>query len=97
MILINSVTLDGVHNTLVHCFKMVVFLFFLHPWILWRGTFYDPPCGAVSWQLCPLRQRWKNIELERQEQEKFKTVDDRGVRLSEINFEICSVKVDILF
>jgi len=23
--------------------------------------FYDSPCGAVSWQLCPLCQSWKKI------------------------------------
>ena len=49
-ILINNVTLDGVHNTLLHCFKMVVFgfsstlgfcgeaHFMIHPVALFRGS-----------------------------------------------------------
>ena len=49
-ILINNVTLDGVHNTLLDCFKMVVFCFsstlgfcgeahfMIHPVALFRGS-----------------------------------------------------------
>ena len=54
--------------------KVLVFLLFLLPHCKSFGfcpyplvlgfcdvKFYDSPCGAVSWQLCPLRQRWKKI------------------------------------
>ena len=59
--------------------------FMIHPVALFRGS-------------CVLCARdGKILQLDRQKQAKFKTVDNRGVRRSEINFEIYSVQVDILF